>query len=311
MQKTERFFIFIILIVGALFLYILSIFMDFGGSQTNYNAPVIQEFEDSDIDLDDEDLDLSADARRHKVAKLIFSGNSYEPEEVVFESYQTNHFKTSSSALQKKILSKIKASEYPLELQERQLSKDLAKKGFTSPRYISMQIAALNKQPYKRHRYKIKQLEEKKEFTRALSLIETILKETSSDNFLLLGEIYRKAYELALQHGSVKLIDKYSKLYLQNTGTTLDIIRDSRYSDTHKGREKIYQLSQQLKKSKTGNIATLFAAIGSKQISSLGMLTALKANTKLNIKDAPFAISNQDIDQAINHSKSLFKNIKP
>lgn len=311
MQKTEKVFIFIIVIVGFLFLYIMSIFMDFGGSTANYDAPIIQEIEDSDLELDDEDLDISSNVRRSRLKKITYQ----EPYSSVEDDYETiprpAQIRQNTNALQNSIREQIKASEISLSEQESLLSKDLARKGFTNPRFINMQIAALNTQPYKKHRYKIKQMELKGDFKLGIKLIDKILEETSSENYLLLGEIYKKAYELALQSGSIKLIDKYSKMYLKNTETTLNIFRDSRFSETHKGRETIYQLTQQLKKAQSGNVATLFALVGSKEVSSLGLLTSLKASAKINSNEGAFSISNDDIEQASSHTKSIFKNIQP
>ncbi|MCJ8344850.1 hypothetical protein MJH12_04865 [bacterium] len=311
MQKTERVFIFVIVLVGFLFLYILSIFVDMDGRGSQYDAPVIQEIEDSDFDLDDEDLDLSADAKRSRLKKLTYAPSSYTSESYIESDIQDVVPRARSSALQTSILDQIKVSEISLSQQEALLSKDLARKGYSNPSFLNMQMAALNKQPYKRHRYKIKQMEIKGQFKRALTLIDSLLKETSEENYLLLGEIYQKAYELALQSGSISLIDKYSKLYLKNTGTTLKIFQDSKFSESHKGRETIYQMTQQLNKAKSGNIATLFAAIGSKEIQSLGLLSSLKASTKLNADNSPFSISNDDISKATEHSRNIFKNIHP
>lgn len=285
--------------------------MDFGGPGTNYEAPVIQEIEDSDLELDDEDLDISSNARRSRMKKLTYREPYATPEDDYEILPRPAQVRQNTSALQNSIRSQVKASQISLSEKENLLSKDLARKGFTNPRFINMQMAALDTQPYKKHRYKIKQMELKGEFRRGLKLIDKLLEETSTENYLLLGEIYQKAYELALQSGSVKLIDKYSKLYLKNTEVTLDIFRDSRFSETHKGRETIYQLTQQLKKAQSGNVATLFAVIGSKEVSSLGLLTSLKASAKLNSNEGAFSISNEDIEQASSHTKSIFKNIQP
>lgn len=289
----------------------MSIFMDFGGSGTNYNAPIIQEIDESDLDLDDEDLDISSNVRRSRLKKLTYNEPYKAPDDDYQSSYEAPKTRQNTSALQNSIRNQIRNSEISLSEKESLLSKDLAKKGFTNPKFINMQIAALDTQPYKKHRYKIKQMELKGEFKRGLKLIDKLLEETSTENYLLLGEIYKKAYELALGSGSVKLIDKYSKLYLKNTEITLDIFRDSRFSETHKGRETIYQLTQQLKKAQSGNVATLFAVVGSKEVSSLGLLTSLKASAKINSDEGAFSISNQDIEQASSHTKSIFKNIQP
>jgi hypothetical protein len=304
MRTSERVLILLIVTVGALILYTLSIFMDFSVLRKADPVRPLQ------LDEPDEDENPASAHLYNNVRPEPRAGNL--PQNRFFGESDSD-VSLSQGRLEAKLRKMGPRLQIPLKLRQSKLRSELVRRGYQSDNFIRYQVLGLDDLVLRESEAAIESSLTRGQFGRALTLLDDVLDEVPAENLQVRAKIYMQAIEISLMAGDPGQYEEYSKSYFKVLKETLDIFRNSQLMEYHQAREKIYKLQRQLDSSKSGSLLTILKAIHSGGISPLEIVTGLKASARRQgpsqNKDG-FRPLNPDIKTASEEAHRLFKNFK-
>ena len=293
MRTSEKILIVLILIVGFIILYGLSIFMDFSSLRTP--APV------GPIVLDEPE---TGDERKPRAGVALQSSAFTESD--LGTPLRQERLETKLRALGPRL-------QISLQVRQSRLRSELVRRGYQNENFIRYQTLGLDDQLLQESQGAIESSLLREQYGRALSLLEELLDEVPTENLQVRAKILRQSIEIALISGDKERYEQYSKAYFLNLGQTLAIFRNSQLMEFHKAREKIYLLQRRLDSSRSGSLLTILKAIESGGLSPREIVTGLKASASgqqpVQSSDG-FRPLSPDIEAATEKAHRLFKNFK-
>tara|TARA_Y100000589_G_scaffold279072_1_gene274871 strand:- start:2664 stop:3602 length:939 start_codon:yes stop_codon:yes gene_type:complete len=309
MQNTERLFIILLIVVGLLFLYILSIF--FSPGEHLLKQPIEPILIEDEIDNSEDDEDnYEQDSKTVQFSRMSRSSNlnSGDSDEIRSRRNVTSFRNISDLKKYERELQKSKpAAIIPLSTRQNRLRASLIERGYENEEFLQFMMLALDDDSLLDAETKANHFLELNQFEKAIEIYEEAYEESDEENRQIKASIAEKIIEIGLMSGNIKIVSKYSNKYFDELQAILDIYKKSQIMKFSKGRDKIYSLEQALKAGKSGSIIVFMQALKSGQLKPREIVTGLKAAARMDSKNG-YKMSNADIAAAEKTSYQIFSN---
>lgn len=304
MQRTERIFIMVICLVGALLMYILFIFFDPGGnlSAKSSEPPTIIDNLD---DLEEDQPDKTA---------FKFSRNNEQPNRV--QGYTLSFFDGNSASFdssennkinEKRLLDKKPAAHIPLAIRQDHLRVTLIDQGYTNEKFIELMTLGSDDDSFLDAGVAADHYLEQGNMEQAIQAYEEVWKNTEINNHQIKVRAAEKIMQLSLMSGNLQMIEKYSNEYFKQLESILEIYKQTRIMKSALGREKVYQMEKSIQAGKSGSIINFLHAMKSGFINPRELIIGLKVAASTEDSDN-YRMSNADIAAAEKTSEQIFNN---
>jgi hypothetical protein len=309
MSWTERFFLFVLFLVGGVFLYILTLFH----SPTEISvAPP----EEPELIMDNSPAPIpilpkkpqfrfsSSGFKSNPSSSLGFSGQSdgyfYDRRED-YRGFNTD---------QKQIIMSGDSPFLDKASQKQNLREQLYSQGFRNIDFINMQQDALDNEEARAAIKQANNYVKSGNLDYAVELLERQLNNTPDSNYMVRSELLQEITQICLMSGNLANFRTYSQKYYQNYSMVIDIMKRSHLMQYPQAREKLYRLEQELNTANSGQFFHFLQGIQRGQISPTEIMVATKSNTLLHRQDSPFTVTTNDINKVAKTGTQLFKQIR-
>ena len=307
MQNTERLFIFILIIVGLLFLYILSIFFAPGDHLSGKKIEPVYVRDGID---DSEDVELEEESQIP-----LFDRSNRGTTLNLVDSDATTSISNPTSFRDPKNLIKFErdlqkskpAAIIPLSTRQSRLRATLLERGYENEKFLQFMMLGMDEDPLLDAEDEANKMIEQNQFARAISIYEELYEETDEENLQIKAAITEKIIEIGLTSGNIQIVNKYSSVYFNDLQAIVDIYKKTQIMKFSKGRDKIYNLEEAIKAGRSGSIIVFMQALKSGQLKPREIVTELKAAARMQNKNG-YKMSNSDIAAAEKTSYEIFNN---
>ena len=309
MQNTERLFIILLIVVGLLFLYILSIFFSPGEHLLKQPIePILIEDEIDSSEDDEDNYEQSSQTIQFGRMSRPTDLNSGDSDEMRSRRNITSFRNTSDLKKYERELQKYKpAAIIPLSTRQNRLRASLTERGYENEEFLQFMMLAMDDDSLLDAETKANHFLELNQFEKAIEIYEEAYEESDEENRQIKASIAEKIIEIGLMSGNIKIVSKYSNKYFDELQAIVDIYKKSQIMKFSKGRDKIYGLEQALKAGKSGSIIVFMQALKSGQLKPREIVTGLKAAARMDNKNG-YKMSNTDIAAAEKTSYQIFNN---
>ena len=307
MQSSERLFILILVIVGLVFLYIMSIFF---APQDHLSQQKVEPLYVQDQIDDSDEIELNEESRTPLFAGPNIGGNLNfnEPDDrdpiLIRNSFRDPN---SLSRYETNLQKGQPAAIVPLSTRQSRLRATLVQRGYENEKFLQFMMLALNDDLLLDAEQEANNRIEKNEFSEAISIYEDTYEEIDEENLQVRSALLEKIIEIGLISGNIQIVSKYSKEYFKNLQTIVDIYKKTQIMKFSKGRDKIYNLEQAIKAGESGSIIVFMQALKSGELKPREIVTGLKAAAHMQNKDG-YKMSNSEIKAAEKNSYQIFSN---
>jgi len=309
MQNTERLFIIILILVGLLFLYILSIFFAPGDHFSKNQVEPIY-VQDQIYDSEDEDTESIDESRIPEFERASLGGSLNQIDSNESRSLSNLRFLKDSDNLlkfEKNLQKSSPAAIVPLSTRQSRLRASLIERGYENEKFLQFMMSAMDDDALLDVEDKANKLIEKNQFNQAIKIYEEAYDEADEENLQVKATILEKIIEIGLTSGNIQIVNKYSKRYFDELQAIVNIYKKTQIMKFAKGRDKIYNLEQAIKAGKSGSIIVFMQALKSGQLKPREIVTGLKAAARIESNNG-YKMSNRDIAAAEKTSYEIFNN---
>lgn len=304
MQKTERLFLIVIILVGTILFYILFLFFDPQGTiEAHSEDPIVPEVSEMDV-IEEDVFDNQKQFEISTFRRIEGAGGSAPPS---FSSMEEESKKKEESPLAQRLRALGPALKVPLSVRQDMLRQTLIRRGYSSERFLQMQALAMEDQEYRSKQFLIRKLVDEGRTKDAIELLEEILEGIDEENIQHRAQVLEKLLEISLMAGDMETIDRSSKEYFLTLEKVVDVMKDTQVMRFHEAREKIYQLEKAIASGRRGSLMVFLHAMREGQLSPTELTTGMKIAAKNQSSEGPFVTSNKDIAAAEKSAYSFFK----
>ena len=310
MQNTERIFILILIAVGLLFLYVLSIFFSPGEHLIKQPVEPILVLDEID-DSEDDEFDPREGSQITQFEQINLT-SQLNDDDLSFQNPSENNrtplrYPQDLVKFEKKLQESAPAAIIPLATRQNRLRASLTARGYENEEFLQLMMLSLNNDSLLDAETEANKFLDINQFEKAIEIFEEAYEEIDEENRQTKTAIAEKIIEIGLISGNIKIVNKYSQKYFDELQAIVDIYKKSKVMNYSTGRDKIYDLEQAIKAGKSGSIIVFMQALKSGQLQPREIVTGLKAAARMDKKNG-YKMSNADIAAAEKTSYQIFSN---